>query len=88
LIDGFPFDKTTPGRGSAPRAGADDAPGGFVMQPGGTKDLSTGATYGSGGRVLHDPQTGATSPAGGAARPAPLGVDAGGVIVPVRRMQR
>jgi hypothetical protein len=63
-------------------------PGGFVMQPVGSQDLSTGATYGRGGGVIYNPQTGAMSAPGGGTSVEPLGVDAGGVLVPVRQRQR
>ncbi len=58
-------------------------PGGFVMQPTGSQDLLTGATYGSGG-VIYNPQTGSTSPQ----QPSNLGYNVGGVVVPIRRVQR
>jgi len=63
-------------------------PGGFVMQPVGSQDMRTGATYGSGGGLLYDPQTGATSSAGGGPGPSDLGYSVGGVVVPIRRVQR
>jgi hypothetical protein len=63
-------------------------PGGFVMQPVGSQDLMTGATYGTGGGMLYNPQTGATSSAGTAPPSQNLGYDVGGVVVPIRRVQR
>ena len=60
-------------------------PGGFVMQPGGSQDLMTGATYGANGGTTYNPQTGATS---GAQRPGTLGYSVGGIVVPIRRTQR
>jgi hypothetical protein len=59
-----------------------------VIQPTGSQDLMTGSTYGTGGGMLYNPQTGATSSAG-AAPPSPnLGYDVGGVVVPIRRVQK
>ena len=61
-------------------------PGGFVMQPGGSQDLMTGATYGGNGGVMYNPQTGTTSGPGSTS--PNLGYNVGGVVVPVRRTQR
>jgi len=57
-------------------------PGGFVMQPVGSQDMRSGATYGTDGGVIFNPQTGTTS------RPPILGYEAGGAILPIRRTQR
>jgi hypothetical protein len=61
-------------------------PGGFVMQPSGSQDLMTGATYNGGGSVIYNPQTGTMSPPGGSS--PNLGYNVGGVVVPIRRTQR
>jgi hypothetical protein len=58
------------------------------MQPVGSQDVRSGATYGTDGGVIFNPQTGTTSRPGAGPRPQNLGYEAGGVIVPVRQTQR
>jgi hypothetical protein len=78
----------TGGRMFAAPGSAGTGPGGFVMQPVGSQDMMTGATYGTGGGVIYNPQTGTTSDAGAPDRPANMGYNVGGVVVPIRRVQR
>ncbi|MBV8881311.1 MAG: hypothetical protein JO332_15200, partial [Planctomycetaceae bacterium] len=78
----------TGGRMFAAPGSPGTGPGGFVMQPTGSQDLTTGATYGTGGGMIYNPQTGTTSPAPGAPRPQPQAIEEAGLIVPVRRTQR
>jgi hypothetical protein len=63
-------------------------PGGFVMQPVGSQDMRSGATYGTDGGMIYNPQTGTTSRPGAGSRSPNLGYEAGGVILPIRQTQR
>jgi hypothetical protein len=58
------------------------------MQPVGSQDVRSGATYGTDGGMIYNPQTGTTSRPGAGSRPPILGYEAGGVILPIRQTQR